>query len=269
MRTFFVRAAWCLTFVLFTLPVFSQTLTSNITARAEDATGAVVPGVEVSVSSPAMIGGARKDVTDETGQYRFTLLPPGTYRVSFALPGFKTLNIDDVSLVAGTTQTIVGKMEVATSSEEVTVSSQAPTIDLEEATVGVNISQKMMDELPWSRSLYGASMMTPGIYSTSFDIGNSNFGTSSTIAARNGGRSGNNVVAVDGLMWCQSYMDYGSFEEMNVSTNAKGADQMNDGITLNTVVKSGGNVFHGNLSTSYQNGSMQGNNISQDLLAQG
>jgi hypothetical protein len=255
--------------LLLCTPGFSQTLTSNITARADDTTGAVIPGVEVSISSPAMIGGARKEVTDETGTYRFTLLPPGTYRVTFALPGFKTLNIDENTVTAGNGITVVGKMEVASTAEEVTVNSQAATIDLEEASVGVNISQKMMDELPWSRSLYGASMMIPGVYSTNFDIGNSSFGSSSTIAARNGGRRGGNVVRVDGLIWCQSYMDYGSFEEMNVSTNAKGADQMNSGITLATVVKSGGNTFHGNLSTKYQNGSMQSNNVSQLLLDQG
>src|SRR5262249_14432721 len=249
MRRIFRNGLGVCALVLLSLPAFSQTLTSNITARAEDSTGALVPGVEVTGSSPAMIGGARKEDTDETGQIRFTVLPPGTYRESFSLPGFKTLNVDGNGLVAGTTITVVGKMEVASTAEEVTVSSQAPTIDLEEATVGVNISQKMMDELPWSRSLTGASQMIPGVYSTSFDIGNSNFGTSSTIAARNGGRSGGNVVSVDGLVWCQSYMDYGSFEEMNVSTNAKGADQMNSGITLATVVKSGGNSFHGALNT--------------------
>jgi hypothetical protein len=250
-------------------PAFSQLLTSNITARATDSTGAVIPGVEVTVSSPALIGGARKEVTDETGAYRFTLLPPGNYRVTFALPGFKTLNIDDNNLVAGTTITVNGKMEVASTAEEITVSSTAPTIDLESATVGVNISQKMMDELPWSRSLTGMSMMIPGVHSTSFDIGNSNFGTSSTIAASSGGRSGGNVVTIDGLVWCQTYSDYGSFEEMNVSTNAKGADQMNSGITLGMVVKAGGNQFHGNGSANYQNGSMQSNNISQALLDQG
>jgi len=248
---------------------FSQVLTSNITARAQDSTGGVIPGVEVTISSPAMIGGARKEITDETGTYRFTLLPPGVYRVSFALPGFKTLNIDDVTLTAGNTFTQVGKMEVASTAEEVTVSSQAPTIDLESATVGVNISQKMMTDLPWSRSLTGMSMMIPGVFSTSFDIGNSNFGTSSTIAARSGGRSGGNVVTIDGLVWCQTYSDYGSFEEMNVSTNAKGADQMNSGITLGMVVKSGSNQFHGAMNGSYQNGSMQSNNISQDLLDRG
>src|SRR5215831_10650230 len=106
MRRIFRWGVSVFALVLLSLPAFSQTLTSNITARAEDSTGAVVPGVEVTVSSPAMIGGARKEVTDETGQFRFTLLPPGTYRVSFALPGFKTLNIDDNGLVAGTTITV-------------------------------------------------------------------------------------------------------------------------------------------------------------------
>src|SRR5439155_20202246 len=113
--------------------------------------------------------------------------------------------IDGVDLTDGKTFTQVGKMEVASTAEEITVNSQAPTIDLESASVGVNISQKMMDNLPWSRSLTGMSMMIPGVFSTSFDIGNSNFGTGSSIAARSGGRSGGNAVTVDGLVWCQSY----------------------------------------------------------------
>src|SRR5204862_6750345 len=148
---------------------------------------------------------------------------PGTYRVSYALPGLRTLNINNLTLTADNTSTVDGKMQVASTAEEITVSSQAPTIDLESASVGVNISQKMMDELPWSRSLTGMSMMIPGVRSTSFDIGNSNFGTGSSIAATSGGRSSGNVVLIDGLVWCQTYSDYGTFEQMNVSTNAKGA----------------------------------------------
>ncbi len=255
---------------LLSLPAFSQTdRTGAIAVRAQDSTGAVIPGVEVSVASPAMIGGERKEVTDETGTYRFTLLPPGTYTVTFALPGFKTTKFEAVELNATVTRTITATMEVASTATELTIMGTAAAIDLESATVGVNISQKMMDELPWSRSLTGMSMMIPGTYSTSFDIGNSSFGTSSTIAARSGGRSGGNVVTIDGLVWCQTYSDYGSFEEMNVSTNAKGADQMNSGITIAMVAKAGGNSFHGNFTTKYQNGSMQSNNVTQDLLDRG
>ena len=70
--------------------------------------GALIPGVEVTISSPSMIGGTRSAVTDEQGSYRFTELVPGVYRVTFALPGFKTLNIDGVPVAAGATRTING-----------------------------------------------------------------------------------------------------------------------------------------------------------------
>ncbi len=269
MKSIRVLAVLCMAMLL-CAPAFAQTqFTGAITGRAMDSSGAIIPGVEVTISSPAMIGGTRTEVTDEQGVYRFPLLAPGTYRVSFALPGFKTVNLEEVELNNGITRTINGPMEVASSAEEVTVTSQAATIDLESATVNVNWSQKMMDELPWSRSLTGISMMIPAAFSTALDIGNSNFGTSSTIAARSGGRSGGNVVTIDGLIWCQTYSDYGSFEEMNISTSAKGADQMNSGITISMVTKTGSNAFHGNVSSAYQNGSFQSNNVDAALLAEG
>src|ERR1043166_7476818 len=99
------------------VPSYAQIATGAITGRAADSSGALIPGVEVSIISPAMIGGARSAPTDETGTYRFTLLPPGTYRVTFALPGFKTLNIDGVNVTPGVTMTINGAMEVSTVAE--------------------------------------------------------------------------------------------------------------------------------------------------------
>jgi len=260
----------CLALLISAIPAFSQTNgTGAITGRAQDSSGAVIPGVEVTITSPAMIGGARTTVTDEAGVYRFTLLALGTYRVSFALPGFKTINFDGVLLTSGITMTQNGSMEVSTTAEEVTVTSQAPTIDLESATVGVNWSQKMIEDLPWSRSITGISQMIPGTYATSYDIGNSSFGSGSSISARSGGRSGGGVVTIDGLAWCQTYEDYGSFEEMGISTTSKGADQMNSGITIAMVAKSGGNQFHGDWTTNYQNGSMQSNNITPALATAG
>ncbi len=253
--------------ILLCTPLFSQTnLTGAIVGRAQDSSGAIIPGVEVTIASPSMIGGTRTQVTDEQGAYRFELLSPGTYRVSFGLPGFKTMNIEGVDVTAGITRTIPGTMEVAATGEEVTVTSQAPTIDLEAATVGFNWSQKMIEDLPWSRSLTSISDMIPGARVSSFDIGNSSFGSGSNIASSVGG---NNVVIIDGLIWCQTYEDYGSFEEMNITTSMKGADQMGSGITINMAVKSGSNQFHGNFSGSYDNGSMSQSNITPTLLSQG
>jgi hypothetical protein len=266
-RVFFVLLA----LTLFATTAFSQSQTTgNIAGRAQDSSGALIPGVEVTITSPSMIGGARNTITDETGSYRFTLLATGTYRVSFALAGFKTLNVDGVVVSPNATMTINGPLEVATVAEEVTVTSQAPAIDLEAATVGVNWDQHKLDELPYSRSLVALNSMVPGVFFTgTYDVGGSQFGTSSAVSGRTFGRSGNNVMAIDGLVWCQGYADYGAFEEINFSTASKGADQANAGLTMQMTVKSGGNQFHGNFTTTYERGSFQSTNIDDKLLARG
>src|SRR5437016_2248106 len=153
------------------IPAFSQAPTGVITGRATDASGAVVPGVDVAVSSPAMIGGSRTVPTDEQGTYRFTLLPPGSYRVSLSLPGFKTLNVDGVTVTVGNTITINGTMQVAAVAEDVTVVSQAPTIDLEAASVSLNWGQDKLQDLPWGKNIRGLAAMIPGMFAATFEIG--------------------------------------------------------------------------------------------------
>src|SRR5215510_1376120 len=107
------------------IPAFPQSaVTGNIAGRATDSSGALIPGVEVTASSPAMPGGDRSAITDETGAYRFTLLPAGAYTVKFALSGFKTKNITSINVTPGATMTINGDMEVASTAEEITVTSQ-------------------------------------------------------------------------------------------------------------------------------------------------
>src|SRR5215467_14148066 len=265
----------CVALSLFAIPAFPQSaVTGNVTGRATDSSGALIPGVEVSITSPAMIGGARTELTDETGSYRFTLLPAGVYSVRFALSGFKTKTLTDVNVTPNATMTINGDMEVASTAEEVTVTSQAPAIDLEAATVGVNWDIHKLDDLPYARSLVGLNSMLPGVFFTgTYDVGGSQFGTSSAVSGRTFGRTGNNVMAIDGLVWCQGYADYGSFEEVNFTTASKGADQANAGLTMEMIVKSGSNTFHGNFTQQYERGSWhplgQSTNIDADLLARG
>src|SRR3954471_5361922 len=195
------------------LPVWAQEQTGVITGRAVDSSGGALPGVSVSVTSSNLIGGARTAVTDGQGVYRFTLLPGGQYTVSFELTGFSKLNDEGVDLNAGATSTINGKLEVATLQESVTVVSQSPTIDLESSKVAVNWDQQKLDELPYSRSLTGLVQMVPGLYATSLDVGGSQFGTGSGPAARTFGRAGGGVVSYDGMIWDQTYGDFGTYEE--------------------------------------------------------
>ena len=250
-------------------PADAQEQTGTITGRATDTSGAALPGVTVSVTSPNLIGGARTAVTDGQGIYRMTLLPGGIYTVKFELTGFGTLNVEQVDLNAGSTMTINGKLEVATLQETVTVVSQSPTIDLESSKVAVNWDQQKLDELPYSRSLTGLIQLIPGLYATSLDVGGSSFGTGSGPAARTFGRAGGGVVSYDGMIWDQTYGDYGTYEEAQITTAAKGADSMNPGLTMNLVVKSGSNTFKGHGSANYQSGDWQSTNIDSDLLARG
>ena len=250
-------------------PAHAQQSTGTITGRAMDSSNAALPGVAVSIGSPQMIGGARQAVTDEQGLYRFTLLPAGTYTVSFSLSGFKTLNIERIDLVAGGTMTITGKLDLASLEETVTVTSQSPTIDLESAKLAVNWDQKKLDDIPYSRSLTGLIMLIPGLYATSYDVGGSSFGTGSGPAARTFGRTGGGVVSYDGMIWDQTYGDYGTYEEAQITTAAKGADAMNPGLTMNLVVKSGSNTLRGLGSANYQSGDFQSDNVTPALLAKG
>src|SRR5687768_1818681 len=248
---------------------FAQGATSTITGRATDSSGGAMPGVTVSITSPNLIGGARTAVTDDEGVYRFTQLPGGAYVVKFELPGFTTLNVEGVNLSGGSTMTINGKMEVATLQETVTVTSQAPTIDLESSKVAVNWDQQKLDDLPYSRSLQSLVSLVPGLYGTSYDVGGSSFGTGSSPGARTFGRAGGNVVMYDGMVWDQTYGDYGSFEEAQITTASKGADAMNPGLSMNLVIKTGSNTFRGSGMAQYQNGDMQSTNVNQALLDRG
>jgi hypothetical protein len=250
-------------------PAWAQQQTGSISGRAEDAQGGALPGVTVSIASDNLIGGARTAITDGQGVYRFTLLPGGKYTVSFMLTGFTTMNIEGVSLAAGSAATVNGKLEVATLQESITVTSQSPTIDLESSKVAVTWDQQKLDEIPYSRSLTGLVSLIPGLYATSLDVGGSSFGTGSGPAARTFGRSGGGVVSYDGMIWDQTYGDFGTYEEAQITTAAKGADAMNPGLTMNLVVKSGSNKFKGLGSANYQSGDWQSTNVTPELLGKG
>jgi len=256
--------------LLLAIPALSQTQTGSITGRAVDNSAALIPGVEVTITSPAMIGGARSAPTDELGSYRFTLLPPGTYRVSFALPGFRTLNIDDVVVPAGVTMTINGTMAVASVAEEVTVTSQAPTIDLEKAAVDINISQATLDNLPYGKAIRGLSQMIPGIYTPYYDVGGNTLAGATTVSGRTYGRTGNELMQFEGAVANDTlFGDFGTYSEIQYSAAAKGAESPNTGVSVSFTIKSGGNDFHGSLYGSYQPGRFQSNNVDQKLLNKG
>src|SRR4029450_10221640 len=92
-----------------------------ITGVVEDASGGVPPGVMVEAASPALIERVRSVVSDETGQYRIVDLRPGTYVVTFALPGFNTVRREGTELSGDFVATVNADMRVGGLEETVSV----------------------------------------------------------------------------------------------------------------------------------------------------
>ena len=94
----------------------------QIAGTVRDTSGALMPGVTVEVTSPALIEKVRTASTDASGQYRITNLPVGTYKVTFSLEGFTKQERDDVVLTSGFTAPINGTLAVGQLAETVVVS---------------------------------------------------------------------------------------------------------------------------------------------------
>lgn len=247
----------------------AQSTTGTITGRAVDSSGAILPGVAVSITSPQMIGGAREAVTDSLGTYRFTLVPPGVYQVKFQLPSFRALAVEGVVVTANSTMTVNAPLQVESLAESVTVTSSTPTIDLQSTQVGVNWSEKQMEDLPYGRGIRGLARLVPGLSPTQFDVGGNTVGGSTTTGARSYGRSGGELIKFDGVVWDQFFGDYNTYDQIQVSAAAKGAEAQSPGVTLSFLVKSGSNKFSGNYLLAHQSGKFQGNNVTPELRAQG
>ena len=118
----------CLAAVLFwALPAGAQDFRGRINGTVTDDTGAILPGVTVSVSSPALIQ-PQVQVTGADGSYRFLALPPGVYAVDFELAGFQTLKRGGIRVVINQTLTVDQQMKVASLQETVDSPYKTPPI---------------------------------------------------------------------------------------------------------------------------------------------
>src|SRR6185369_774828 len=106
---------------------------ASIVGTVRDASGAVLPGVTVEASSPALIEKARSVVTNGVGQYSIEDLRPGTYTVSFSLSCFTTIKREGVQLAGSFIATVNADLKVGGVAETITVSGEAPIVDVTSA----------------------------------------------------------------------------------------------------------------------------------------
>jgi hypothetical protein len=240
-----------------------------------DDTGGALPGVTVTATGPALQVPSVVSVTGAGGNYRLSPLPPGTYTISFELPGFQALKRDNVRLALGFTATLNQVMGLATVQETVTVSGQAPLVDVTNPSTSIDMSAESLEILPTNRDGLKAFLGTvPGVR-TNLDVGASSL--SDTIQFRSYGQSGQSWQMLDGIMFSTpnsggangSHIDFNALDSTRVQTVGSAAEMPRRGMMLDAVMKSGGNQFHGDATYYGSSGALESSNLTPELEAQG
>src|SRR5436309_6325366 len=136
-----------------------------------DSSEAVLPGVRVEVTSPALIEKVRSTTTDDSGQYQIANLQVGVYTVTFTLDGFSTLERGGVELTTGFTSNITVVMMIGQRNETIVVTAPTPAVDVQNARQATVFSGEQLRELPTARNISSILALTPGISSNANQFG--------------------------------------------------------------------------------------------------
>jgi hypothetical protein len=178
--------------LLFTTGAVSAQTTGGISGRASDESGGVLPGVTVEAKS-ASLQGSRIAVTDGSGTYRLTLLPPGAYTVTFTLEGFAPETFETVAVALDKETTLNSELRPALA-EEITVTSAVPVVDTTTTSLGTSLDQRAIETLPTARNYSAVVQITPGVSSDA----NPENTTQSSITVY-GSTGAENVYYIDGV----------------------------------------------------------------------
>ncbi len=279
MASLTVRCIVLLALVLAPAAVSAQT--STITGTVRDASGGVLPGVTVEVSSPALIEKTRSTVTSGSGTYSILALRPGTYSVKFELPGFSIVMREGVQLTSDFTATINADLKVGTLEETLTVTGESPIVDTSNITQRVVMTQEVRDALPTGRNIQAVGIMIPGTTlaqggggALSRDVGGSGNLQQSPLQYRG---SGDTVQTIEGLRlnnlcaqgaYSGVYWNDGSFEEFSYVTGADSAEVGQGGMRVNMVPRDGGNSFRGSAVFNYAGDSFGSDNCGSAGIGQ-
>jgi Carboxypeptidase regulatory-like domain len=226
--------------------VFAQSRdTGAITGKVADDQGNALPGVTVTITSPALMG-PRSRVTDANGDYRFPALPPGVYALKAELQGFSAAVRENIRVNTTVTLTMDLEMKPTAVAEEVTVVAQSPTVDVKSTeTASVTLSNEILRNIPYSQFTSDIVNLAPGVNDNSAYGASVNTGIAYTM-------DGVNVADPEaGSAWV--FLDHNIIEEAKVMGIGLPAEYGNfTGVIFNLVSKSGGNEFSGHMEFDFQ-----------------
>ena len=258
--------------LLFPLTVYAQ---ASIVGVVRDASGAVLPGVTVEASSPALIEKTRTVVSNAAGQYSIEDLRPGTYSVTFALPGFSTVKRDGIELSGQFIATINADLRVGGVQETVTVTGEAPVVDVTSSRTQQTIDGETVAEIPTSRLYSSLTQLVPALNVQGNDVGGSQ-GNVFSVFQIHGGRRNEGQVLVDGMsggyqgMGVSGYApEVGNSQEIVFNLSGGLGEATTGGPQLNIIGKQGGNQFAGSFFINGSGSAFVNDNLTPELKAKG
>jgi hypothetical protein len=243
---------------------------SAITGVVKDTSGAVLPGVTVEAASDALIEKVKTAVSDSNGVYRIVDLRPGTYILTFTLPGFQTVRREGLTLASEFTATVNTELRVGELAETITVTGEAPVVDTTTAVHTAVLDRAAIEELPSGRMIQSIGQLVPGVNLNLPDVGGAR-AMQQTYMNTHGMTAANNTIMVDGMMVnglqgdgaIQAYHNEAMSQEMSYQTSGISADTSAGGVRLNMIPREGGNRFNGDFRYSLRPGNWQSSNLTQ------
>jgi len=251
---------------------------ASLSGTVKDGSGAVLPGVTVEASSPALIEKTKSAVTDGSGFYRIIDLRPGTYALSFTLPGFNTVKRDGIELQGSQTLTISIDMKVGGLEETITVTGETPVVDVQNAKRELVMKQDVIQTLPGARAAGALLNITPGLQVDNNGVSlapTMTFFNAHSSTANSGSVAGEGRMAVGGFQVAaarsggvSSYVyDTANAEEVSVRVGGGLGEVDSGGPVMNLVPRSGGNRFAGTAFFNQAGDWSRGNNLDDSLTA--
>ena len=259
-------------------PAYAQAIgaTANLTGQVTDSTGAVIPGVKLTLESAAT-GVTIEGESNEVGYYRFSSLRPDTYTLTVEQPGFNIASVENIILQVAKTNNINVVLEPSTVQEVVTVSAAAVSLNTQTSNLGEVVAERPVKQLPLIlRDPTYLVNLVPGVTADhrSQRGGQDRNGLSwqgRLIFTSNGGMRSSTIAMVDGIDISVSTTGSGNYipiqptpditQEFQLMTNNYSAEYGRGNSVLNIITKSGTNEYHGVVYEFHQNDNLNANDF--------
>ena len=262
--------------VMFPSAVFAQ---AAVAGSVKDTSGAVLPGVTVEASSPALIEKVRTVITDGSGQFRILDLRPGTYSILFTLPGFNSIRREGVEISGSATFQVNAEMPLGALEETVTVTGEAPVVDVQNVRTQAVLSNETLTAIPTARNYQNLHVLVPGVVvaSGSQDVGGAG-GDQQIFFSAHGGEVRDSRLQLNGLMIGAPQVGGGrtmyvphaaTSQEVAITTSGGLGENETGGVVVNLVTKDGGNSFNGSIFGTGAAGGLISSNYDDSLKSRG